>query len=106
MSRSAPNDAIATNAVTVHGKARLRKGRLARLSFADITYEPSNCNFTKRIHACCEGAQTGLSRRAVNTYTFLDERGCGKSWVSGAGRHFQSIQLEIKTATGQPQLAR
>ena len=41
-----------------------------------------------------------VSPGAVNTYTFLDERGCGKSWVLGAGRHFQSIQLLNKDRDG------
>src|SRR6266550_9401047 len=60
ISARAMKDARATMIETVHGRARLRKGLLARLSFAVITSTlPSKAKHSsKRIHACREAAQT------------------------------------------------
>src|ERR1051325_3833028 len=79
MKTNATIDAMATTAVTVHGKTRLRKGLLARFSLVLIT--PTG--LTRRIHAAGEPAQTAL-RSPLLPYTLKDERGCGKSWTCQA----------------------
>src|SRR5947207_4198274 len=56
---SARKETIVINAVTVHGRARLRKGWLARLSFADISYYRQ-----KKLH----GKDTRPSRSRANEF--------------------------------------
>jgi hypothetical protein len=60
ISAMAMKDARATMIETVHGSARLRKGLLARLSFAVITSAllSKAKRSSKRIHACREAVQT------------------------------------------------
>src|SRR6185295_4856765 len=75
INNNATIEVSATTAVTVHGRTRLRKGLLARLSLVLIN---SN-DLSKRIHGVSEPAQTA-STRLLGNYTLRDDEGCGKSW--------------------------
>src|SRR5580765_248276 len=107
MNKRATSEASATRTLTVHGNARLRKGLLARLSFAVILTLPSDLLHKKDTRLSRNGANQERKLQApLAVYTLIDCRGCRKSWLkSGAGRHFQPIEFQVEAAAGESQLA-